>query len=215
MTDHVPPDLAQLVAAERTAPVPGEAARVAIRAKLGTTLSLAAPTTKTLLALKVMSILVGLVAVGTTIAIVTRSETRASAAELRVSPSRTIEDLAFDVRIVEAAPDEAAPPREPDEPLPPPHVAAVPSRSQADMLAEASRLLGTEPARSLEVVEEDAGQHPRGALDEEREALRIRALLALGRAEEARTAAEAFREAYPRSIHARVVDRALTERTSP
>ncbi|MFO0748969.1 MAG: hypothetical protein U1F43_25380 [Myxococcota bacterium] len=53
-----------------------------------------------------------------------------------------------------------------------------------------------------------ARRFARGALAEEREVLRIRALAASGRAADARSAADAFRARWPKSIHRDVVDRA-------
>ena len=67
-----------------------------------------------------------------------------------------------------------------------------------------------EPARVLERVAQHEERFPRGHLVEEREALAIRALLALGRNDEARARADAFRAAYPHSFLMPVIDSALS-----
>ena len=76
-------------------------------------------------------------------------------------------------------------------------------------LARASAAQG-EPAQVLERVAQHAAQFPHGHLTEEREALAIRALLALGREQEARARAQAFRSAYPNSFLTPVIDSALS-----
>jgi len=67
-----------------------------------------------------------------------------------------------------------------------------------------------EPALVLAQTERHRVQFPRAKLAEEREALAIRALLSLGRADEARTRAEAFHLAYPNSLLAPAIDSALS-----
>ena len=76
-------------------------------------------------------------------------------------------------------------------------------------LARASASQG-EPAKVLERVAAHAQQFPHGHLTEEREALAIRALLSLGREQEARERAQAFRSAYPNSFLTPVIDSALS-----
>ena len=76
-------------------------------------------------------------------------------------------------------------------------------------LARASAAQG-EPGQVLERVAEHTAQFPHGHLTEEREALAIRALLALGRESEARERAQAFRSAYPNSFLTPVIDSALS-----
>jgi hypothetical protein len=67
-----------------------------------------------------------------------------------------------------------------------------------------------EPARVLAVVEQHRQRFPHGRLAEEREALAIRALLSLGRRQDAETRARAFRAAYPNSFLTAVIDSALS-----
>lgn len=56
------------------------------------------------------------------------------------------------------------------------------------------------PAEGLTVLERHGREHPEGALSEERDALRVRALLELDRIDEAEREAERFFEAYPESL---------------
>jgi hypothetical protein len=92
------------------------------------------------------------------------------------------------------------------------------TKSPISTLAQERALLDTaradaargEPAFALEQVARHARQFPQGRLSEEREALAVRALLALGRKGEARARAEAFRGAYPRSFLMPVIDSALS-----
>ncbi|HEY5372679.1 MAG TPA: hypothetical protein VIK01_03295 [Polyangiaceae bacterium] len=67
-----------------------------------------------------------------------------------------------------------------------------------------------EAALALEQVEQHRKQFPQGRLAEEREALGIRALLSLGRKQEAQDRAQAFRVAYPNSFLLPVIDSALS-----
>jgi hypothetical protein len=67
-----------------------------------------------------------------------------------------------------------------------------------------------EPALALEQVARHREQFPQGRLAEEREALGIRALLSLGRKQEAQERAQAFRTSYPNSFLLPVVDSALS-----
>ena len=67
-----------------------------------------------------------------------------------------------------------------------------------------------EPALALQQVERHREQFPQGRLAEEREALGIRALLSLGRKQEAEDRAQAFRVAYPNSFLLPVIDSALS-----
>jgi hypothetical protein len=53
---------------------------------------------------------------------------------------------------------------------------------------------------ALDAIAEHQRRFPRGKLREEREALRVKALAGLGRYEEARRAAERFREHFPNSV---------------
>jgi len=75
-------------------------------------------------------------------------------------------------------------------------------------LARASAARG-EAALSLQQTERHRAQFPHGKLSEEREAMAIRALHSLGRDDEARARARAFRVAYPHSLLTPAIDSAL------
>ncbi len=64
-------------------------------------------------------------------------------------------------------------------------------------------------ARALAAAERHAHRFPRGQLVEERESLRVRALAAGGRADEAARRAAEFRERFPRSIFLPIVNAAV------
>jgi hypothetical protein len=84
------------------------------------------------------------------------------------------------------------------------------SPTQAELIRQAwSALAVGEADRALSIVRDDAHLHQGGALDEERDAVRIVALARLGHLDEARTAATQFEHAYPSSLHHDLVVRAL------
>lgn len=88
----------------------------------------------------------------------------------------------------------------------PPRRAAVPE--QSTLLAHAwTALSGGKAAEALDLVELDLRNHQAGPLDEEREALRIRALVELGRLDEARKLVVAFAQRYPTSIQLSLLER--------
>jgi hypothetical protein len=80
---------------------------------------------------------------------------------------------------------------------------------ELSLVREASAAVAREPARALALTERHRREFPRGSMIEEREAIRIRALAALGRADEAEREAERFLRAHPFSPHAEQVRRAL------
>jgi len=101
---------------------------------------------------------------------------------------------------------ESTPALEPSLPTTPtiraPHsTQAAPAPDELRLLREARAAVAR---RDFAVALEPIGEHARrfrsGRLVEEREALRVKALSGLGRAEEARRAAEAFRARFPRSV---------------
>jgi TolA-binding protein len=61
-------------------------------------------------------------------------------------------------------------------------------------------------ATALEAVAEHQRRFPNGLLQEEREALRVKALAGLGKSDDARTAAQRFREKFPNSVLAPRLD---------
>jgi hypothetical protein len=64
-------------------------------------------------------------------------------------------------------------------------------------------------ATALSTLDRHASQFPRGRLSEEREALRVQALVAAGRRTEARERAERFRDVYPRSLALPALEQAV------
>jgi hypothetical protein len=61
----------------------------------------------------------------------------------------------------------------------------------------------------LAVVAEHEHSYPAGRLSEEREVLRVKALVGLGRGDEARHAAAKFRRQFPRSVLLQTIDEML------
>jgi hypothetical protein len=113
-----------------------------------------------------------------------------------------------------------APPAPPSRP-PPAIRPREPARdSGGDAIAEEAMLLRSAQAAlargdgssALIALEEHATRFPRGALQEEREAARVFALCASGRAVDARTAASTFVAANPRSVLAAQVRRTCASR---
>ena len=74
--------------------------------------------------------------------------------------------------------------------------------------ARASDVRGDYPD-VLAILAEHERSHPAGRLTEEREVLRVKALVALGRGSEARRAGASFRRQFPRSVLLRTVDEIL------
>jgi outer membrane protein assembly factor BamD (BamD/ComL family) len=109
---------------------------------------------------------------------------------------------------------EATPPA-PTPPAAPPPAQAAPKRSasaarQYVLLARAwTAIERGEAETALELVERHRAAEPDSVLAEEREALRVVALLRLRRLAEARAAAKEFVARYPNSIHRPLVDPAL------
>ena len=66
-----------------------------------------------------------------------------------------------------------------------------------------------EPARALEKLERHRRTFPAPLLGEERDAMTVQALVKVGRGDEARARAEAFRRRYPDSLFGSVVDSAV------
>lgn len=83
---------------------------------------------------------------------------------------------------------------------------AEPARSEATILREARGALAGSPARALALCDEHAAAFPRGALGQEREMIRIQALLGLGRRSEAQARVDAFKKANPGSAYAQRLD---------
>lgn len=79
--------------------------------------------------------------------------------------------------------------------------ATEPSQDELVLLRQARAAVARQDfAAALGPISEHARQFKSGRLAEEREALRVKALSGLGRAEEARRAADAFEARFPRSV---------------
>lgn len=79
--------------------------------------------------------------------------------------------------------------------------AGVADDGEADYLRRAHQLVSSDPAQSLAMTEAFPTRFPNGRLGQEREIVAIEALLALGRAPEARARAKLFLTLFPRSAH--------------
>lgn len=230
MTERdLPETLSALFAAERAAPLADLATPALVRAKLdasiGTApLGAATATKSALLAAKVLMGIALVVGVG---AIATRTRTQASrpapvaAVVTPMTETPTLAPIAPPPELV--APEEpmpAAPPVRPaavHRPKTAPRVAiaAEPVPSQTELLRDAWSAMATGDAkRALALVLRDEQLHPRGALDEERDALEVEALARLRRFDEARSARDKFLARYPSSIHRTRVRAIGAEETS-
>lgn len=73
--------------------------------------------------------------------------------------------------------------------------------TEIELLREAQAALASSPSRALELTSEHQRRFPRGSLGQERDMIRIQALLATGHADEARAMADDFRRRHPDSAH--------------
>jgi hypothetical protein len=103
-----------------------------------------------------------------------------------------------------------------DAPLPaprsePPIGAARGDLAAEELLLETARtaLERRDPMHALEALEHHARRFPRGQLREERESLRIGALVAAGNTSEARARTVEFHRAFPESLQGRALDALL------
>ena len=80
---------------------------------------------------------------------------------------------------------------------------------EAKLIAEARRTMKHDPARALEILREAKSSFPRGLLLEERQALTILCLDALGRSSEARTRGRRFLDEHEGSPYADAVSQVL------
>lgn len=77
------------------------------------------------------------------------------------------------------------------------------AREESQMIGKArSALRSGDAARALQLLELAERRYPQGVLNQEREALRVEALVGLGQTAEARARANAFLRAYPSSPYA-------------
>jgi hypothetical protein len=131
-----------------------------------------------------------------------------SAVETRAMPAPLPESVPF--AALSGAPERGASPS-----AGPPSPAS--SKNVDSSLAAERRLLDAartalahgEPGASIGSLDQHASRFPNGTLSEEREALYIRVLVALGQGAAAASRAEDFHRRFPHSLFAPVIDRAL------
>jgi hypothetical protein len=87
--------------------------------------------------------------------------------------------------------------------------AAPDHQREAELVAKARRSLTHEPERALRLTTKLVREFPSGLLAEERDAIAIRALAALGRTQEAKRRAEAFLASHGEGPHAEAIRRAV------
>lgn len=238
MSDDLPPGLETLIADERAAAGPSESERARIRASIGASVgiatiagtsatagaasaSAAAGTAAATSLVTKLVVLVAVVAAAGGAAVMLRDRVQPASVPRPPAPTRS----------ARPAPPAPTPPATVDiveVAVPPPVVerAAKPvivkpparpagqavAETQSETLARAWSLLSRGDANAVLVaVEQDAREHPDGALREEREALRIEALLRLERITDARDRARAFVTEFPDSVHRPAIDRALRD----
>jgi hypothetical protein len=107
---------------------------------------------------------------------------------------------AFSSMPVASATLPTATPRHVEAGVRPPIGKATPSTGvEMRLLTSAQDAINTDPAKALALCEDHARRFPTGLLVEEREALAIQALIALGRVDEAKKRADAFYVKFPDS----------------
>jgi len=135
------------------------------------------------------------------------------------APVPTHSVVVLTVPVVPPATSAAADPKPPPaEPRAAKTKSAQPAKSPADVYAMELRVL--QPAQqavarkdfasALAAVAEHQRRFPSGKLAEEREALRVKALLGLGRSEDAQRAGAGFQKRFPRSALVGRMDRMLS-----
>lgn len=227
--DSLPDELAGLFAAERAAPAGDPEMRTKVRSRLAAAVALlpgkaaAAAGGATLLggSGKIIAILAISIGGGITAATVAkRSEpSYAASPAIQLVTAESVEPSPARLQLVQSD-DGQRPAPEPDVvPVAPENVAAaVPALppSEAKLLKRAwSALSSGDAKQTLELTREVERLHPGGALVEEREALRIQALVKLGLLADARTAARQFVVQFPRSVHRTHVESAIKAEESP
>jgi hypothetical protein len=230
---ELPPELADLFAAERTAPTTTASGRSAIRSRLAVVLvgvPLGAAASVLGGAGKIISIVaIAVAAGGGTIAVVHHAS-RSSAASAPASRSTDVHPPATHVAqpaVVEATPP---PPAEPPAPMTAPMKSSLPTAARTIHHPVASPPPPTEPqlvrdawtalsandaARALQIIDQAATLYPAGVLDEERDAVHIVALAKLHRIGDAQAAAARFADQHPTSVHLALIERALHDQDSP
>lgn len=82
--------------------------------------------------------------------------------------------------------------------------------SETELLRDARLVLGRDPSQALALSEQHRRLYPSGTFTQEREVIAITALARLGRTDEARTRAERFERAFPKSPYRQRIDAVLS-----
>jgi hypothetical protein len=228
MSDHssLPPDLSELIACERELPAGTDDDRRRIGIRLGATLGLGAAVGGTATtaaaaatsaaagtAVKIIAIVLAIGAIGGGTALLVRRGNEPATSELDRPPASKPSAQVLPPAPVPEPPAAAETPnRASTSSAPPP--AMVPSAPRPQAGPDQRTLLGRaltalesgRPSEALGLVDQDERLHASGPLAEEREAIRIEALIGLGRTEDARTRAKRFSELYPTSVHRFSID---------
>ncbi len=208
MTNIEPPtdDLRALFETERDLP---DVERVAIKHKLAATIAAPAAATTTIASTKLLWIAAAAAAIAAAAGIwwaTQRSEPASTPPAPSIEPAPMI---APEPTITTTSPEPAPPSARETPSTNAPSAQAPAGPSQTELLAQAWQALATRPAESLRLVELDAKLHAKGALGEERDALQVQALAALGRRDDAKTLATRFLARYPQSVHRKAVEGSL------
>jgi hypothetical protein len=211
--DDAPPDELRELIAREGARMPAPALRVVVRAQLGASIA-AAGVGGAATGLKVLLAVVLVGGAGAGVATFAHGRTAVASAPA----PEIVMSVSEQVRVAEAHVATLPPVRQRQPqpqplpqplplPLPLPQLPLAPPPSDAALLGAALRALSAkDAARALELVAQDAQLYPLSTLDEERDAIRIRALTATGQLDDARTLGAAFLAAHPHSIHRHLVE---------
>jgi len=229
MIEPLRPDIASLLAAERSAAGCDAGSRVALRARLANTISGAAPTPSTVStegasgvggvggALgtgKLMAVIALVVGIGVATVVLTSSRdddtapTPAPQPVTRLEPPRVEPPRVEPLKAVVAA---APPVIRPAPAAPVTHPTSSPAPSEASLLGQAWSAIASGNARhALELADRDARLYPAGVMREERTAIEVVALAKLGRTTDAHVAAKQFLVRYPTSLHRALVEQSIS-----
>jgi hypothetical protein len=232
MSDLLEPRIAELLRAERAHPAPSAAAKARVMARIQTTVGTGpspssapsnAPSASSRLFLHAgLGSLVAAAAVGSFVALRSMSPSIPAVPSAPGGTAIALESATSAVRPATAPPTltVAEPPSlpmaEPSALARAGPVATASSSGATDFAAERpllerarAALLNRNPASALAAISLHARRFPHGSLSEERDALRVEALVAAHRYDDARAAASRFHATYPGSMLTAAVDAAL------
>ena len=215
------PDPDALLTAERSVPPVPDALRERLRARITETLSSPTPVaaTPTAVTPKLLLLLGGLASVVlVTVAVFPHPPAPTPTPTLAPTPTPAPTPAPDSPPPTSTTPHTPATPPTSTTPAPTrlptaPH--RDPTRERALLDRAQSALADGDPAAALARLRDHQREFPRGALTEEREALRVHALTKSDQRDAAQRAADAFRARYPRSIHRGLVDALAPARPAP